>query len=111
MPSEFVDKVLSAAESFPWITRTEENTVGKVAKVRLWLNGAFVDVYHNSETGSTSYAYIESGTRLFGANNMKIGWHIHPFGDDTTHEPSDPISIEAFLAMLEQRLRDTGKIT
>ena len=39
--------------------------------VRLWLNDDFVSVFHNSETGSTYFAYIEKGERVFGINGRR----------------------------------------
>lgn len=41
---------------------------------------------------------------------MKIGWHIHPYGQEATHIPSQPISIEAFLYLLEKALSERGKL-
>jgi hypothetical protein len=82
MPESFVQQVLQAVKSHFWIQRVEHQIIGKVAKLRLLLaDDRFVAIYYNAQTSSTSYAYIEDGDRLFGANNMKIGWHIHPWGE------------------------------
>jgi len=45
---------------------------------------------------------IKRGKRVFGANNMRIGWHLHPYGNVEKHEPSQSITIEEFLKMLEE---------
>lgn len=110
MPKRFIADLLSVVNSFPWIKRADPQITGKVAKMRLWLNSEFIDVYYNAQTGSTSYAYIQGDQRLFGANNMKIGWHLHPFGQQDIHRPILPISIGEFLRLLEDELRQRGRL-
>lgn len=111
MPELLVQQVLQAVQTHPWIRRVEYQVVGKVARLRLFLaDDRFVAVYYNAQTGSISYAYIEGEQRLLGANNMKIGWHIHPYGQEATHIPSQPVSIEAFLRLLEKALSERGKL-
>jgi len=38
--------------------------------------GNFVDLFYNEETGTTAFAIIEKGKRIFGADNTD-GWHLH----------------------------------
>jgi len=111
MPETFIKRVLGASKSHAWIKSVEQQHTGKVAKLKLVLgDDQFVAVFYNSHTGSTSYAYIERGVRLFGANNMKIGWHLHPWGDDEKHIASDPLTINQFLLRLEKHLRESQKL-
>ena len=35
---------------------------------------------------------------------MRIGWHLHPYGNVEKHELSQPITIEDFLKKLEEEL-------
>lgn len=110
-PAEFLERVRQAASAYSWITALDAHIVGQVARARLRLKPkAFIDVYYNAQTGSISFAYIERGHRLFGANNMKIGWHIHPFGDPQEHRPSSPLTVQEFLELLAQELGRQGKI-
>ena len=110
MVEEFYKEVTEAARQFTWIKRIDSRIVGKVMRARLWLNDEFVDVYYNAQTGTTSFAYIEKGERVYGANNMRIGWHLHPFGETNLHEVSSPFSIFDFLRSLEKELRRRGRI-
>lgn len=48
--------------------------------------GGFVDAFHNEETGTTAFAWIHEGKRVFGADNSG-GWHLHPFADPALHVP------------------------
>ncbi|MFQ5793701.1 MAG: hypothetical protein ACE5JP_01460 [Candidatus Bipolaricaulia bacterium] len=110
MPEVFIAEVKEVIHAFPWIERVDSEAVGRVARLRLWIDENFVDIYHNTQTGSTSYAYIVQGDRLFGANNMRIGWHIHSFGNPEVHRKSKPISIKEFLSELERELKNRGEI-
>ena len=111
MPELLVQQVLQAVQTRPWIRRVEHQVVGKVARLWLFLaDGRFVAVYYNAQTGSISYSYVEGEQRLLGANNMQIGWHIHPYGQEATHLPSEPVSIEAFLRLLDRALSEQGKL-
>jgi hypothetical protein len=107
---EFLQQVLEAARSHAWIKRTDIQRGRQRVKIRLWINDTFVDVYFNAEKQIVSYAYIEGEERLFGANNMHVGWHVHPFGQEEKHDPSEPIAIGEFLTSLEKELRARGKI-
>ncbi len=113
MPESVVQQVLQAVKSHSWIQRVEHQIIGKVAKLRLFLaDDRFVVIYYNynAQTGSTSYAYIEGEDRLFGANNMKIGWHIHPWGEEDKHVKSKPVTVEEFLRLLHEALTEHGKV-
>jgi hypothetical protein len=111
MLADFLEQVRQAALAYPWITGMEVRTAGRVARMRLHLRArVFVDVYYNAETGSVSFAYIERGRRRFGANNMKIGWHIHPFDEPEEHQPSAPLTVQEFLELLAQELAQRGRI-
>ena len=110
MPEDFLRQILEAARLFPWIRRVDSRIVGRVVRARLWLDSEFVEVYYNAETKSISFAYIQEGERIFGANNMRIGWHVHPFGKTDFHHPSGPLSITQFLQMLEEELSRRGKL-
>jgi len=95
---QFSRKVLSASSKFAWIKRYEVRRLKERVRLRLWLHeSSFIDVYYNAENAIISYAYIESGERLFAANNMRIGWHLHPFQRSDEHIPIQPLSMGEFL--------------
>lgn len=99
---KFIREVSETCKSFNWIRRIEIRNLTEIrAWLRLFLNDNFVEVFHNSKTGSTSYAYIEKGRRVSGVNNMRIGWHIHPFNQTRKHKRIKRTSIKEFLKMLE----------
>lgn len=106
-----LDEFLEVIKRFKWIKRINSQVEGRLIRIRLILSSGLVDIFHNQDTGKTSYAYVESGKRLFGANNTKIGWHIHPFENPDSHEKVErEVSIEEFLKALAQNLERQGKI-
>ncbi len=65
--------------------------------------GGFVDVFDNEQTGSTAYAWIRQGRRVYGADNTGGSWHQHPFVDPTLHEtlPTE-MSFADFVADIDR---------
>jgi hypothetical protein len=73
-----------------------------VVKIRvLLINDAFIDVFYNADTDKVSFALVEGGARIFGADNAFIGWHVHPFVDPSRHIPSSGMTFEGFLKAVE----------
>ena len=70
-----------------------------IVRARFSLNHKFIDVFYNSQTGTTSYALIKSEERIFGDDNTG-GWHLHPKDDPRSHQPSEPVSFAEFLKKL-----------
>jgi hypothetical protein len=64
--------------------------------------GDFIDAFYNEHTGTTAFALIQQGQRIFGADNTGR-WHVHPFADPTRHDPlSAPMSFAEFVAEIER---------
>ncbi len=62
--------------------------------------GNFVDVFFNEETGTTAFALIEKGDRIFGIDNTG-GWHLHPFERPEAHTIlGKPMSFAEFLDLI-----------
>ncbi|MCB0123985.1 MAG: hypothetical protein KDE58_17140 [Caldilineaceae bacterium] len=62
--------------------------------------GEYIDAFYNVQTGTTAYALIDGGQRIFGADNTG-GWHQHPFHDPTRHDPLS--SAVTFVEQIEQQ--------
>ncbi len=66
-------------------------------------SGGFVDVFFNEVTGTTAYALIRQGIRVFGVDNTG-GWHMHPFEDPGRHDPMPgPMNFGEFIALVESQ--------
>lgn len=65
--------------------------------------GGFIDIFYNEQTGTTAFALIRYGKRIFGADNTG-GWHIHPLENPSRHDPLvTPMSFVDFVAEIELR--------
>jgi len=93
MPDQFIADALSAAKAFLWIKRVDPKKMGKVARLRLWLNSDF-----------------SSTCQRVNVHTMKIGWHLHPFREQDIHRPIQPISMGEFLRLLGDELRERDKL-
>lgn len=101
--STFVDAIRSACDRSDLVVsydiRTPDNAI---AKIRVFLKvEAFIDVYFNPSNQNCSFALIQHGKRIYGADNAFIGWHVHPFHNPEDHQPTSAISFEEFLAEVE----------
>lgn len=61
-------------------------------------DGSFVEVFYNTATDRTAFALILEDERVYGKDNAKIGWHVHPVDDPQAHRPCTPVSFEELLA-------------
>jgi Ethanolamine utilization protein EutJ (predicted chaperonin) len=69
--------------------------------------GNFVDIFYNEETGTTAFALIEKGKRIFGADNTG-GWHLHPFENpDHPIKLEKPLNAEEFFDMIQRHFQKT----
>jgi hypothetical protein len=67
------------------------------------VGGRFVEAFFNEATGTTAYALIQEGRRVFGADNTGGRWHLHPFEDPEGHHPwPGEISFAEFIAEVER---------
>ncbi len=70
--------------------------------------GGFVDAFLNEQTGTTAFAFILDGKRIFGADNTG-GWHLHPFENAEQHRQiSRAMSFAEFIAVIEKHSAGTG---
>jgi hypothetical protein len=52
-------------------------------------------------TDKTALALVVKGERIYGKDNAKIGWHVHPFANPEAHVACNPVSFEEFLGEVE----------
>jgi len=70
-------------------------------RVYLTIKAAFLDVFYNLATAKTAFALVEGEKRIYGVDNAKLRWHVHPFDDPAQHMPCSPVQFEDFLAVVE----------
>jgi len=61
------------------------------------VNFIFIEIFFNEQTDRVSFALIQEGQRIYGADNTG-GWHIHPFDNPSNHKPiATAMSFQDFL--------------
>jgi len=68
-------------------------------------DGSFISVFYNVATAKVAFALIKE-KRLYGKDNAKMGWHVHPFDDPEGHYPCEPVDFEGFLKEVERHFSD-----
>lgn len=103
---EFATRITHACQTSPAVTSYDVTIQDNLlVKIRADLHSdLFIDVFYNAESDKTSFALIESGAPIYGADNTMIGWHIHPLDNPNSHQSSEPISFDAFLQIVEEWL-------
>ena len=72
-------------------------------RVNLTRSECFISVFYNVTTGKAAYALLERNQRIYGADNAKMGWHIHPFCAPGQHRAvAGPVLFTAFLRDVEK---------
>ncbi len=65
------------------------------------VDDSFIEVFFNAATDKTSFALIAQNKRIYGKDNAKMGWHLHPLDNPKAHRLCAPVSFETFLAEVE----------
>ena len=74
-----------------------------ILKVRVHLtDGRFIQVFYNLATEKASLALIENQKRIYGKDNAKMGWHVHPWDAPEAHFSCDPVTFTEFLDEVTQ---------
>ena len=102
-PHDFLERIVSACAQSPVVIAYAVRTLDlDILSLRVYLiDGSFIEVFHNVATEKAAFALIAEGHRVYGKDNAKMGWHVHPLDDPDSHHLCDPISFETFLAEVE----------
>jgi hypothetical protein len=69
---------------------------------------SFIEAFFNEATQKIAFAHIQSGIRVFGADNTG-GWHWHPQGVPEEHVPTqESVSFSEFIKRVEVDLKTRG---
>jgi hypothetical protein len=73
-----------------------------ILSLRVYLvDDSFIEVFYNVVTGKIAFALILEERRIYGKDNAKMGWHVHPPDNPKAHLSCEPVSFETFLAEAE----------
>jgi hypothetical protein len=105
-----LEALIAACDSSPLVTayavqEMDEDTLS----VRVYLqDGAFIQAFYNVATGKVSFALVKE-QRLYGKDNAKMGWHVHPFDHPAAHVNCAPVDFATFLHEVENYYQEADK--
>jgi len=102
-PRDLLEDLAAACTQSPIVTAYIVRVLDPdILSVRVALtDGSFIEVFHNIATGKNAFALIVEGNRVYGKDNAKLGWHVHPLDEPDAHHLCDPVSFETFLTEVE----------
>ncbi|MEZ4834530.1 MAG: hypothetical protein R2873_21490, partial [Caldilineaceae bacterium] len=82
-PHELLGRVIDICQETTFVSAYSVRTIDlDILSLRVHLiDESFVDVFYNTATAKTAFALISNGQRIYGKDNAKIGWHVHPADD------------------------------
>ncbi len=98
-PNDLLEQIVIACERSSIVAGYTVHTLDlDILKMRVYLvDGSFIEVFYNAATHKTAFALIAGRQRMYGKDNAKSGWHVHPPDNPQVHRPCDPVSFETFL--------------
>lgn len=102
-PHELLDQIIAVCAKSSIVIAYGVRTLDlDVLSMRVHLvDDSSVEVFYNVTTRKTAFALIDEDHRIYGKDNAKWRWHVHPLDDPDAHDPCDPVSFETFLAEVE----------
>jgi hypothetical protein len=102
-PNELLESIIAACEQSAVVAAYTVRVLDlDVLSVRVYLlDESFIEVFHNVTTGKAAFALIAEGKRIYGKDNAKMGWHVHPSDNPEAHYTCAPVSFETFLNEVE----------
>ena len=102
-PHDLLDQIIDTCSDSEIVSAYSVYTVDfDILSLRVNLvDQTFIDVFYNVSTNKTAFALIVAGERIYGKDNAKMGWHVHPIEDPNTHVPCASVSFKDFLAEVE----------
>jgi hypothetical protein len=92
--------VVTTPKTIPPAPKTEGREIfSQTLSLRVHLSDrSFIEAFYNTATDRIAFALIVEGRRVYGKDNAKIGWHMHPLADPQAHHPCPAVTFEEFLA-------------
>jgi len=102
-PYALLNLIVNVCTQSPIVAAYAVRTVDlDVLSLRVHLiDDSFIEVFYNDATSKTAFALIVNQQRIYGKDNAKIGWHVHPLASPLDHVPCNPVTFEEFLAEVE----------
>jgi hypothetical protein len=101
---QFTSELLQGLSDTTLFNRVALQTEGPIVNGRAFAKddaNVFLRFYFNSLTGTLAFALIENEQRVWGIDfDNRRGWHMHPLGNPTAHEPIAPMTVSQIVTAL-----------
>lgn len=100
----FLEELFSALASTDFVEDIDIKSEGIILSGRVNLQkDIFLNIYYNQLTGTTGFALIKKEARIWGIDKDNVrGWHLHPLGNASAHEPIKPLSIHEIVKQIKE---------
>ncbi len=100
--NQFLTSLLHQLSTLDFVEKVDIHTEVFILKGKAILKeGRFLQIYFNEQTGTTAFALIEEGKRIWGIDFDNIrGWHIHPIKNPEGHYEISPMRLEDIIRAL-----------
>jgi hypothetical protein len=102
--NQFLLALLHELSNLDFVEKVDLHTEVFILKGRIFLQkGRFLQVYYNELTGTTAFALIEQGKRIWGIDYDKMrGWHLHSLDNPDLHKNIDSVTIKQIITSLSE---------
>ena len=102
-PHSLLDRIIDACNQSAIVTSYTVRSLDlDILNVRVYLvDDSFIEAFYNVTTNKTAFALIVNNQRIYGKDNAKLGWHVHPMDNPSAHNLCPPVSFEKFLIEVE----------
>ena len=97
---QFLNRLLEELSQLPFVENVDFNTEVFIVKGKVFLGlSHFLQIYFNSRTGTTAFALIRKGRRIWGIDFDSLrGWHLHPVDNPDGHVKISPKTVKEIIA-------------
>ncbi len=102
--NQFLLQLLSKLSKLDFIEKVDIQTEVFILKGHAFLKkNYFLQIYFNENTGTTAFALINKGKRIWGIDFDNIrGWHLHPLESPETHSDITQKTIKEIIEALAE---------
>ncbi len=100
----FLEELFSALANTDFVEDIDIKSEGIILSGRVSLQkNIFLNIYYNQLTGTIAFALIKKAERIWGIDKDNLrGWHLHPLGNASAHEPVEPLSIREIVKQIKE---------
>lgn len=101
---QFLILLLEELSNLNFVEKVDVQTEVFIVKGRINLKGSrFLQFYYNEQTGTTAFALVENGRRIWGIDFDNIrGWHLHPLENPESHYCIEAKTIKEVVRTLSE---------